>query len=191
MEIQIISLRLLLISILIAFVLISFKTFSYLSKDSLKITACNEQDQLNIYIRYKGNDILINPTSLKNITYCLGKSMPFYDRTIEYIINPGSSFEKDIKDRYKIVHSQKNESISLGNNKLNLSSKKLEINTFNKTILIYKRQVNLLRDLYSKGPARELLVIRPRSSDGIEDLLVKSGLESLIPENGESVEYSY
>lgn len=191
MEIKIISFRLLLFSIIIAFVFISFKTLSYRSNNLMQLTVCNEQDQVDVYIRYRGNDFLINPNSLKNVSYCLGKSMPFYDRTIEYIINPTSTFEKAIKERYEVMHIVRNNSIVLGEYNLNLSSKKVVVSKDKGNLTIFKRPVKSLGDLYSKGPSKVLWFIRPRSSDIIEGLLTKSGLESQVLMNGESVDYNF
>jgi hypothetical protein len=157
----------------------------------MQMTICNEGDRVDLYIRYKGNDFLINPNSLKNLSYCLGKSMPFYDRRIEYIINPSTTFEEAIKERYEVLHIMKNNSIHIGEYNLNLSSNKVFLSKDKTNLVIFKRPVKSLRDLYSKGLSEELSLIRPRSSDSIEELLTKSGLESMVLKNGENVKYIF
>lgn len=154
--------------------------------NSFFLTICNEQGSLDIYIRYLGNDILINPSSLKNISYCMGKSMPFYDRRIEYLINPGSLVKKEIVKRYTISNVITDDEVKMGEYKLSFLSNKVFIEDDNDYITIYKRQVNFPFTPHLKRPPKKETIIRPVSSDAVESLLINSPSGQHIIPNGES-----
>lgn len=185
MEIKIISGKLLLFSIIIAGVIISIKSLSLIAKRPLEITTCNERDHLTIHLRYQGKDFIINPSSLKNVTYCISKSMPFYDRSIEYLINSSSIFNKDIKNRYKVLNVVTNNKIKIADYFIELSSKKVTFTKNDERIIIYTRPIISMYDLYSKRPSKVLSVIRPSSSEKVERLLMKSDFDYEVVLNGE------
>ncbi len=182
---KIISSKLLVFSIIIAVVLLSYKSLLEIDNTSLQLTICNEQDHLDLYIRYRGNDFLINPTSLKNISYCISKSMPFFDRTIEYVINPSNGFSDGINERYKIEKLVSNNKIKIGEYNFDLRRNQVILMKNNKGILIYKRPIKYMYELYSNRPANVLSVIRPRSSDSSEGLLKESALAQQVVKNGD------
>ena len=191
MEIRTISAKLLLVSIIIAVVFISIKSFLQRPNDSLKITICNEQDSLDIHIRYRGSDFLINPSSLKNVFNCISKSMPFYDRTIEYVINPSSSFNNGINNRYQVSKVVRNNKIKIGKYDLNMNSNKIIVTKENQSILIFKRRVNSIFELYLNSPSSILSIIRPRSLDNSEQLLKKISISQQVVKNGEYMVNNY
>ncbi len=116
----------------------------------------------------------------------MGKSMPFYDRTIEYLINPGSLVKKEILKRYIISNVITNDEVKMGKYKLHFLRNKVAIEGDGNYISIYKRQVNSPFILYSKRPPGKEIIIRPVSSDAVESLLINSpSVQHIIP-NGES-----
>lgn len=57
-----------------------------------------------MHVRLKNNiDIIVEPRNIKNTLSCLGKTMPFYDRTIEYVIGTISKRDNlELSKRYKM-----------------------------------------------------------------------------------------
>lgn len=116
----------------------------------------------------------------------MGKSMPFYDRTIDFLINPTVQIENELKARYNIANVINDNNILIGKYNFIISSKSIRIQGSKETVEIFKRQLNSPFNLYSNGPIKGLRVIRPVSSDSIEPLLKNDSLEQQSIPNGES-----
>lgn len=191
MEVKIISTKLFIFSIIIAVVFISTKALMQISNNGLQLTTCNEQGHLEIYLRYRDIDLLINPSSIKNVTYCISKSMPFYDRTIEYVVNPSDKLKNEILSRYKVINFLNNNLLSIGGYSLEVSKDKVVLRNGYSNIHIYKRQINSPVTLFSMKPSKLLSIIRPKSSVITEDLLRKITFNQTVLKNGGYMVYEY
>ena len=108
MDEQVLSLKTMFITGVVFFLLSMFFIFFLKHDIRTQVVFCDVGQGDGAYIRTENNiDIVIDAGKSKNILTCLGKYMPFYDRTIEYALL--SHFQTDhyggfnyILGRYKI-----------------------------------------------------------------------------------------
>ena len=108
MDEQVLSLKTMFITGVVFFLLSMFFIFFLKHDIRTQVVFCDVGQGDGAYIRTENNiDIVIDAGKSKNILTCLGKYMPFYDRTIEYALL--SHFQTDhyggfnyIVGRYKI-----------------------------------------------------------------------------------------
>ncbi|MEO6508525.1 MAG: hypothetical protein ABIO02_01100 [Patescibacteria group bacterium] len=81
-----ISLKMILYCFLSSVIVLSFLTLINLLNTHTKVVFCNADKGSAVYIRVKNRtDVLLNVGPDKRILDCLGKEMPFFDRTVEYV----------------------------------------------------------------------------------------------------------
>lgn len=102
MQMQVVSRQIFIGCLVISLlVLIVFILSGYTYKTAVYV--CNNQDELEVYIRHDREDIVFKPQKVKNTLTCLGKGMPFYDRTIEWMIgNLNEDMYSELSTRYKL-----------------------------------------------------------------------------------------
>lgn len=72
------------------------------------ITACGGERGMTYVVRYRNSiDVLVSNGSVKEMLHCLGKALPFYDRTIEYVDISSQESLKTLESRYHIQRSKK------------------------------------------------------------------------------------
>lgn len=87
-----ISFKLILICFITSVIIISILYLTSLFDKHTRLIFCNVGEGLSIYIRVQNKaDVLINAGPDKKILNCLSKYMPFFDRTIEYVLLTTSS----------------------------------------------------------------------------------------------------
>ena len=102
MNVEIISRKLLIISAFSAVViLISIYVYSISNRD-IRLSMCNSGSKINLLIQAKNFDILIHPVGRKEVLDCLGKYMPYYDRTIEVVVSSDKLLLEELKSRYRV-----------------------------------------------------------------------------------------
>lgn len=99
---EIISGKLLIITILISVVILIFLYSLHNLNPFVVLHICNADNKLNLIIQTKDLDILVNPVGEKQVLSCLGKVIPFYDREIEYVFSNNSTLLTALSRRYKI-----------------------------------------------------------------------------------------
>lgn len=103
MDIEVISIKQVLRFSILSIIILAFITSVSLFKNRASVSLCSEQSQLTIVIENELHEhLLISNASVKNILDCLGRSMPFYTRTITYAHIDHSSKLSDVSKRYQI-----------------------------------------------------------------------------------------
>ncbi len=96
---------------ILQFSLLSISALIFLTSASLfekkgSVALCGEQSQMTIVIENEQNEhLLISNASVKNILDCLGRSIPFYERSITYAHIENSSKLADVAKRYQIENA--------------------------------------------------------------------------------------
>ncbi|CAN5203113.1 hypothetical protein BH09PAT2_BH09PAT2_02160 [soil metagenome] len=140
MEIEFVSKKVLYICLLASSILLLIFTIYYQINTSY-IYLCNEKDILDIYLREKKQDIIIKPQNIKNSLTCIGRGMPYYDRTIESIVGSVSSSMLTVfKKRYTV---NKNLISSLDENSLQCIKSKTTYLIIQKNIVVNELLSNL------------------------------------------------
>ncbi len=102
MEMQVVSQKLLLLCMSVSVGLLMF-IFIQNRQNADYMYLCNERDVIDIYVRQDSKDIVYTPQNIKNILTCLGRGMPYYDRTIDVLAGIATNPEVlEIKKRYTI-----------------------------------------------------------------------------------------
>lgn len=106
---QVVSKKLLSLCLIISILLLSVFSVPFMTNRSY-MYVCNEDEILDIYMRKNGKDIVIKPRNIKNMLACIGRGMPYYDRTIESITGSTNLQVKDILDRRYEISAETNRS---------------------------------------------------------------------------------
>jgi hypothetical protein len=151
---------------------------------SSRLYICNQNDYLEAYIRYENRvDILLNPGSdTKAVLECISQGMPFYDRSIEYIIGGSYRVQKELQERYTIDKILTKGKSSIGEYDIEIVSSYIHISKADRSFLIFKYAQ---KALYS--PNKGGLLIRPRSVSSTIERLLQEPHSLVINRNGRSV----
>lgn len=128
------------ISIGILFLLLIFSTFQ--SKTS--ITFCNTEDKINILLKVNDFNVLINPVGEKQVLECLGKTMVFYERTIDIVMTNNSPLLDTLRKRYTISKVIPSTSLKIDNFYIR-SDSKVHISTATTEINVHQKIENFLK----------------------------------------------
>lgn len=127
--------------LIITYLFSSFRSFN-------KVVLCNEDRKLSIYLVVREDiDILIKPGKTKDVLSCLGKHMAFYDRTLDYIIQPQSTFDlEELQKRYTIgsISYSPNYQIDSIEFKI-LQNSAILINTSNQRVVIRQKESEIYK----------------------------------------------
>lgn len=174
MEQPIISSRLLFISLALGSIVLLLTTIGNIFSSATKIAVCNIDSSLTVYIRLNNkHDLLVNPKSLKSTLSCVGKYMPFYDRTIEFLlINPEKkTILAELKDRYDIINIISSTNVNFKTiGKIRYDNKYIEYQYGSKNYLIVSKEISpfdLQKKLRSKNYS---LVFTPSSTQNQANL---------------------
>ena len=175
MEQPIISSRLFFFSLVFGILVLFISTLGKIFSTKTNIALCNNEGSMTVYIRLNNkHDILINPKSLKSALSCVGRYMPFYDRTIEFLL---ADFKKkpiidEIKSRYNITNITSSTNVNfkmLGN--ISYDKQYVEYKEANESYLILLKEISpfdLNKRLTSKNYS---LVFMPKYSEKYGELV--------------------
>ncbi|MCR4285369.1 MAG: hypothetical protein NUW00_00570 [Candidatus Kaiserbacteria bacterium] len=106
MDTEVISAKqILVIGALSSCMLLILTAVTFLNNKS-EMRLCNEQSKITIILRNTKNEhVLISNASVKNILDCLGRELPFYKRSIEYVSIEDASKREEIAKRYHILET--------------------------------------------------------------------------------------
>lgn len=159
---QVVSTKLLLFSLLISFfVLIIIFVLNHINgKPTLAF--CNNNNKLNILLQMGDNDVLIEPLGIKEVLECLGKHMPYYDRTIDIVISNKVEIVASLEERYKIKKLVNKKSLLVNEYLITIDSNVL-ITKNNKHILICQRPLTKINQEMLKEDLS--LLLRAKSNN--------------------------
>ena len=146
MQQEIISHRLFFTTIIVSIIVIFTFFISNIKLKKTIIALCNEDGKLTVYMRLDNKfDILINPKSQKEVLGCIGKYMPFYDRTIEMILtdNKDSQIVSNLATRYKVLNVDLNTDVNIfTRNKISYDNSFVHYRNNNQNYLVLLKQIS-------------------------------------------------
>ncbi|OGK35339.1 hypothetical protein A3A93_02920 [Candidatus Roizmanbacteria bacterium RIFCSPLOWO2_01_FULL_38_12] len=146
MQQEIISHRLFFTTIIVSIIVIFTFFISNIKLKKTIIALCNEDGKLTVYMRLDNKfDILINPKSQKEVLGCIGKYMPFYDRTIEMILTDSkdSQIVSNLATRYKVLNVDLNTDVNIfTRNKISYDNSFVHYRNNNQNYLVLLKQIS-------------------------------------------------
>lgn len=167
MDQEIISRKLLLTSCFISIFILILYTVIYTFKNKPVLAFCNIEDKINIILRIGTNDILVNPIGSKQALECIGKNMPFYDRTIEVVITTKEADVELIKQRYTVKKVVTGERVNIGDILITQGAY-IGFEYNNRKIVIVQRPLSTINEILLRNYTE---VVRPISESNIEQIL--------------------
>ncbi len=137
-NIEIISRKLLFISTTLSLLILFILLISFFLRPKYLIVLCNKEDKINVFLQINNFDILINPIGEKQVLECLGKSMVFYDRTIDVVMSTNKDILASLMKRYTISRVIPSTSLKIDNFNISNDSK-VHISSHSNEIVIYQR----------------------------------------------------
>ncbi|MCA9371747.1 hypothetical protein KC726_02510 [Candidatus Woesebacteria bacterium] len=114
-----------------------------------QILTCTQGKTITIAVQYKNTTILIHGDNLEEILECLGKSMPFYDRSVEHIVDSVNYYiRSELAKRYAIGPMISEGSFTIGDEQIIYHNKPfrhtiVSSNNAN-AIVIHEANVNII-----------------------------------------------
>jgi len=192
MEQPIISSRLLFVSLSLGAIVLLIILAGNLFSTNTKIVACNNEGVLTVYMRLNNKyDLLVNPKSLKSALSCIGRYMPFYDRTIEFLLVDSKKdlLKEELKDRYNMINTTSSTNVNLQTlGKIRYDNKYVEFEQAKRTYLIVLEELSPF-DLNKKLKSKDYsLIFLPEYSQKYFNLTRKINNKKIeVPTNSNYV----
>jgi len=142
---------------------------SFQSRD--KIVICAENEKFTILGRFDSSfDVVFYSASTKNLLTCLGRSIPYFERTIDLVFENSSTIKTylELNSRYKIVKKTDDKILKIETGKIIVGTDSLVLKNKEKVLIL------------SKSPRSPFFVI---------ELLKKNAVEGLIMPETEEIVY--
>ncbi len=162
MNIEVVPKKLLILSSLISsIILLSIYIYSSLNH-STKLSVCNTESKINLLIQSGTFDILINPIGKNQTLDCLGKYLPYFDRSLDVVVSSDNTLVKELEKRYTVDQIIESDRATFGNLTIRLTNKVIINNGVN-LLFIYQRPLKQLdTDLLEYN---DFILIKPQADD--------------------------
>ena len=192
MEQPIISSRLVFVSLGLGILVLLISIAGNFFHSKTKIAICNNEGSITVYLRLNNkHDLLVNPKSLKSALSCIGRYMPFYDRTIEFLLvdSKKTLIIEELEHRYTMTNIISNTNVNFKMiGKIQYDIKYVEYEQASPSFLILLKEISPF-DLNKKLKSKNYSVVfMPEYSQKYADLVSNIKKEKIeVPLNNNYV----
>src|SRR3989344_7110593 len=184
MNSEIISGKLLIISVLFSFLILIIVLLNSKLTQQARMIVCNSENIVTTVIRVKNYDILINPIGDDQTLDCLGKILPFYDRTIDIVVTQDERIVKKIDTYYIVKKILNRATIKTKMTDVALMKNQITIKNADEIFIVNQRPLLSLLKI-QHYPDTKMNIVRPISEEAVENLLIKLSANQKILEEDE------